>query len=386
MTEQEINISLSPAKRMLSKPVVSTLGCSLGTLSLLILARAICAAIGNQKLSELSSLYFMFGSSSVFIVNLIFGIIVAACVFFLAVGVFSARSGGSASLLKTSALTATVVTSVFMVISFASVSVLNYAQISAMASAHSDAQTFFIYNNNATNLFWVTILLGAALIMSEIGLIRLANSFNRNLTSGENVKYGTVILSIAALVGTGICAIVFCVSLYNLVTPSDLYRYSVANDLANAETFDTATLVLNCLNVAMYACAVVVLVAAAVIAFAYAASIDTINRSARGFAYNTMYTATDPQQYQDYTVPNNYNYNQTPTFTPVYDANRYYNTVNKNVYGGEVPPVPEPPVNPFKMNAPMTQYPAKQQVQPEAPAAPSADAEQAGAAQSGTDN
>lgn len=360
MSDHAVNIPVTPAKKLLSKPVVTTLGCSLGTLSLIILGRAICAAIGNQKLDELSSLYFMFGGSSVFIVNLIFGIIAAAVVFFLAVGVFASRSGSSASLLKTASLTATVVTAVYIVISFASVSVLNYAQVSAFSSLHSDKVTYLMYNNNATNLFWCTILLGASLLMTEISLIRLSNSLNRNINSGENVKYGTVLLSVSALIATGICTIIFCVSLYNLVTPSELYRYSIANDLSAAEPLGPATLILNCLNVAMYACAVVVFVAAAIIAFSYAAAIDTINRAARGYAYNNMYTATNPQQFPDYTVPGNYNYNQSQTFTPLYDNNRYYSTVNRNIYAGEVPPVPEPPVNPFKQNAPMTQYPTQQ--------------------------
>ena len=376
----DFSLNTSPARKLLSKPVTMTLGCSLAALSIIILARGVIAAFTGTKLDIYSSLYFMFGSGSVLITNLIMTILLAAGTFFLAIGLFSARSSakssGSVSLLKTASVVSIVITSLLMLVSFASVSVLNYAQISEITSTNPNGTSiaYYAYNGNTNGLFWGTLLLGAAVLMAEISLIRLANGLSRNMTAGETVKPGTALLSISALSGAVIAGITFCAVLYQLVTPSELYRYSIYNDLQTSEALAPANLALNSLNVLLFACAVVFFVTATIIGFSYAASIDTINRANRTQAYSNQFVASNPQNLPDYTTPANYQYNQPQTFTPVYDANRYYQAANRNIYAGEVPPVPAAPVNPFKPQPSMTQYPAQT---PAAPAASEAAAEKA---------
>ena len=361
-----------------------TLGCSLTALSLIILARGICAAFSVTRLDIYSSLYYMFGNGSVLATNLIMSILLAAAVCFLAVSVFAARSsasksGGSLSLLKIASVVSIVFTALMMLISFASVSVMNYSQVSQILSEmpNDSAALYSSYNGNANGLFWGTLLMGSCVLMVEISLIRFSNGLSRSLNNGEAVKPGTALMSISALAGSIISGIVFCAVLYQLVTPSALYRYSVYNDLQTTEALAPANLALNSMNVLLYACAVVFFIAATIIAFSYAANIDSINRSAKTQAYSNRYVASNPQNLPDYASPANYNYHQPANFTPVYDANRYYQAANRNIYAGEVPPVPEAPVNPFKPQPSMTQYPASAEASaPEQTAAPAAKADE----------
>ena len=82
-----------PTKHVFSKTSVMTLGISLIVLAGGILGRAICAMIFSQRLSVLNSLYQIFGTGSVPIVNIIIGVLTAFMLVFLAIGLFSARSG-----------------------------------------------------------------------------------------------------------------------------------------------------------------------------------------------------------------------------------------------------------------------------------------------------
>ncbi|MBQ1659728.1 MAG: hypothetical protein II059_07760, partial [Clostridia bacterium] len=111
----------------------------------------------------------------------------------------------------------------------------------------------------------------------------------------------------------------------------------------------------------------VMFISLVMIAFSYAAAMDSIKRAARAFAYNQMHMANDPNNIPDYAAQGNYNYNQQKTYTPYFDMNRQYQDVYRNIYNGEVTPSPEPPVNPFKpapASMPRTQYPTQQPVQP----------------------
>ena len=73
-------------------------------------------------------------------------------------------------------------------------------------------------------------------------------------------------------------------------------------------------------------------------------------------AYSNGHEAANPENIPDYTGPENYNYNQSPNFVPYYNAKKSFDAVNRNIYTGEVPPIPPTPEMPFK---PKTQYPAE---------------------------
>ena len=138
-------------KNIFAKPMITTLGCSFGVLGVCVLARAICSAADQKQLDLYASLYYMFGSSSVFIVNIVMGAILAAALFFLAAGIFSARAsilnnenaGNPTGVLKLSSVIALVITAIYIVIAFASVGVLNYTQISPTEVTSASANSLF---------------------------------------------------------------------------------------------------------------------------------------------------------------------------------------------------------------------------------------------------
>lgn len=354
-------------KNIFSKPMITTLGCSLGVLGVSVLARAICSAADQKQLDLYASLYYMFGSSSVFIVNIVMGSIIAAALFFLAAGIFSARSAilrnetieNATGMMKISSVTALVITAIYIVIAFASVGVLNHTQISEAS----------LVSASANSLFTAAFFLGAVTIAAEISLIRLSGSINKNIGSSDTVKKGSALLSVSSIAGASVAFGIFCAALYTLVIPSESYRQSIIKDLP-VKALEPSKIIMDSINIVLYISLLVMFISLVMIAFSYAAAMDSIKRAARAFAYNQMHMANDPNNIPDYAAQGNYNYNQQKTYTPYFDMNRQYQDVYRNIYNGEVTPTPEPPVNPFKpapASMPRTQYPTQQHVQPVQP-------------------
>lgn len=351
-------------KNIFAKPAVTALGCSLGVLGVTVLARAICSAADQKQLDLYASLYYMFGSSSVFIVNIVMGSIIAAALFFLAAGIFSARSAilrsdtaeNPTGMLKMSSVTAVIITAVYIVIAFASVGVLNYTQISTSSPVSA----------SGNSLFTAAFFLGTVTLSAEISLIRLAGSINKNIRSSDTVKKGSALLSVSSIAGAAVAFGIFCAALYTLVIPSDSYRQAMIKDLP-VKALEPSKIILDSVNIILYASLLVMFVSLTTIAFSYASAMDMIKRNARAFAYNQMHIANNPNNIPDYASQGNYNYNQQKTYTPYFDMNRQYQDVYRNIYNGEVQPAPEPPVNPFRpapVSIPRTQYPTQQSVQP----------------------
>ncbi len=341
-----------PTKHVFSKGSVMTLAVSLIVLAVGILGRGICAMIYYQKISVLHSLYQIFGTGSVAIVNIIISVLTSLVLIAVAVGLFYAKSSISnepasaagLSFLKTVLIIAAVYSALGIVVSFASVSVINYTDI--------DGYTGFI-NFSATGMFWLTFFLGIALLCVEISFIRMCSAMTENLRDGSIVKKGAGLSFFAGTIGILTCAVAFCVKLFHLVNPPADYIKNITADRA-ARTLSGAQLILNCFNVIIFAAAVVIFVSLVIIAASYATANDNILRSARSSYYNAGHTVINPENLQDFSSAQNYNYHQSPDFTPYYQANQTYQTVNKNIFNGEVPPVPQAPQNPF---IPKTQYP-----------------------------
>ena len=352
----------TPVKRLFSKNSSMTLGIGLAILSVLVLLKSICAAVYAQRDNLYASLYYIFGSGSVSVVNIIMGVITSVTVFAVAMGVLTARfttnrSSGSFGMLKASLIASIVVTILLIVCSFASVTVMNYSSVEAESSTYYFGR---YVNSDAEVLFWMTIILGALLIFSEISLIRFTGSLSANAENNSMKKNGIVISAFASVSSAVFSIIAFGVCLYNLVTPSSEYVNSIYKDTA-ATGLQTSKLLLDTANVVIFATLVVVFIAIAVMVSSYSAAIDKILKIERANAYNETHSVLNPVEYPNYTTPNNYNYYQSQNFAPFYDANRAYYDVNKNIYTGEVPPVPQAPVNPFTPAASKTQYPAAAQ-------------------------
>lgn len=358
----------APAKRLLSKTTVITLSVSLITLALIIFGRGISAMFNKQKLSVCYSLYQMSGSDSIGLVNIVTSAITAALLIALAFALIMSRSAsktepastGGLAFLKVTLAVSIIYTAVAVTISFISVGVINYTDIDG-------------YNGNinytATGLFWLTIVLGTAILCCEIAFVRFANSLSTNLLTGNIAKKGTFLIFVSAILGVIASLVNFCVKLYKLVSPPDNYIEDINADKKVAE-LSNAEILLNSFNVLIFAALIVVFICLFILAGSYAMHADDFLRSARMRAYSNGHEFVNPENIPDYTGPENYNYNQSQNFVPYYNARKNYDAVNRNIYTGEVPPVPPTPEMPFK---PKTQYPANtDRSAAPAPQAPSA--------------
>lgn len=350
----------APTKTLFSRLTSVTLSVSLMIIALSVLGRAICAMIFSQRLSVLNSIYQIFGSGSVPVVDLVFGIITALIIALLSIGVFSARSGVNSEpamasglrFLKAGIIISLIYTAFAVVISFASVSVINYNDISGYTGN---------INLSATGLFWFTLFIGLALLCCEIAFIRFSDSMIRNIEDGVIAKRGTALIFLASIIGTITSIIAFCIKLYQLVAPPKDYIKNINADKA-VKSLENSELILNSFNVIIFASLIVVFITLAMLAGSYAISADMIIRNARMGAYNAGHTVINPENIPDYRTDNNYNYNQSANYVPYYKANQVYQDIYKNIYTGEVPPVPKAPENPFKSK---TQYPTQPSASPQ---------------------
>ena len=342
----------SPAKVLLSKTMVVTLGVSLFILAGTILARGIYAMAANQRLTVLNSLYQIFGIGSVPVVNLIISIMTSAVLVMLALGLFMARMGAKSEVpsvaglvfLKIALIVAIIYTSFAVIASFASVSVINYTDVEGFNG--------FI-NFSATGLFIFTFLIGLSALCCEIAFIRFCNSLITNIQQVYIAKKGPGLIFVAGALGILTSLIVFCIKLFKLVVPPKEYIESIKADRA-AAGLNNAELIINCFNIVIFAALALMFICMVMMAGSYAIGADTILRASRMSSYNMGHMMANPENIPDFSNGQNYNYNQSPDFMPYYNQKAAYHNVNKNLYNGDVPPVPAPPEMPFK---PRTAYP-----------------------------
>ena len=345
-------ITSAPAKKLLSKTTVMTLSVSFITLALIIFGRGISAMFNKQKLSVCYSLYQWFGSDSIGLVNIVTSTLTAAILVAVAFALIMSRSGsraepasaGGLSFLKITLAVAIIYTSIAIIVSFASVGVINYTDIEGYNGK---------INYTATGLFWLTIVLGTAILCCEIAFIRFSNSLTTNLQTGNIAKKGTFLIFAAAILGFIASLVNFCSKLYKLVSPPANYIDDINADKKTAE-LTNAEMLLNTFNVLIFAALLVIFVCLIILAGSYAMHADDILRGARTRAYSRGHEFVNPEDIPDYTGPENYNYNQSPNFVPYYNAKKSFDAVNRNIYTGEVPPIPATTEMSFK---PKTQYP-----------------------------
>ena len=359
MNNSPVNVQSSfPTKRLFSKSSVMTLAVTLIILAAAVLGRAITAMIYSQRLSVCNSLYQMFGTDSIPIINIVTGVVTACILVFLAIGLFSARSGANSnppvtaglSFLKTGLIVSLVYTALAVIASFASVSVINYSDISGYVNG---------INFSAAGLFWLTMFFGVAMICCEIAFLRMCSSMIANLQTGAIVKKGAGLTFFASIIGVVTAIVAFCIKLFRLTSPPKDYIKNVLDDKVT-QNLNNSEMLINCFNVLIFAAGVVIFVTLLIISGAYAIHSDDIVRAARNGGYNMGHSVVNPEAVTDYTTNQTYNYNQSPTFVPNYVTNKAYEQVNSNIYTGAVPPIPPTPENPFK---PKTQYPNGMPVQ-----------------------
>lgn len=352
MNNTSVNVQSSyPTKHVFSKGTAVAMSVTLFILAAVLLGRSICAMIYSQRLSVCQSLYQIFGTGSVPIVNIVVGVVTACLLVFLAIGLFSARSGANSnppmtaglSFLKIGLIISIVYTSLAVITSFASVSIVNM---------NPEGYIGFI-NVSATGQFILTLFFGIAMICGEAAMLRLCSAMTTNLQIGAIVKKGAGMAFLAGVVGVVTGAVAFFIKLFRLVAPPKDYLQNIAAD-KSVDGITSADMLLNAFNVLIFAAVAVIFVLLIVMAGSYAIRCDDVIRAARNGGYNMAHSVINPEAVPDFTTPQTYNYNQSPNFTPYYSANKTYQNVNSNIYNGTVPPVPQAPENPFM---PKTQYP-----------------------------
>lgn len=387
--------SIGAVKDLFSSRIsILTTAISLAALSIFVLLRAISGAVYRKEIDLYASLYYMFGSGSVIAVNIVMGILTAVVIFAIVVGLFSARfsisragtpSAQSLGFLKIATLSAIILTILTVIISFASVTVLNYASI----QENGGSSSYYLMNRyssqTAATLFWLTILIGGILILAEVSFLRFLFALSKTI-NGQGFKRNGMVVSIVADIASAVTTVIaFAIALYNLVTPSKEYAYNLSRDLP-AAGLQPSTLISNTLDVIVFAAATVAFIALSVFIISYSVDMDRIQRYERTMAYNQNHSVTNAIEVPDYTAPQNYAYNQTTSFAPYYQANVQYQDVYRNIYTGETQPAPEPVQNPFMaQKTPAAQTPAAQTPAAQAPAA-QAPAAQAPAAETPAQN
>lgn len=351
----------------MSKASLSVLGGALLVLALSILGRAVSAAVYQQRLSVCRSLYQIFGIGSVPAVNLITGIFTACLLTAIAIALFAVRgtsknkapSAGGLFFLKYVLIVAVIYTILGIFVSFGSVSVINYTDLEGYHGS---------VNYTATGLFWLTIVLGSAVLCSELAFIRLIQSLTDNLQSGSLTKKGTMLGFAAGLIGLVAGAFNACLKLYQLVTPPENYVQDLQAD-KQLQALSNAELLLYSFNVMIFAAAAAAFVCVITLMGSYAIHTDMTLRTARMSAYNNGHTVVNPEQIMDYTNDSNFNYHQSSGFTPYYKMNQSFQNIYKDIYTGEAPPAPQTVEMPFK---PKTRYPAQKAAPPAEAASDSA--------------
>ena len=284
MNNTSVNVQSSyPTKHVFSKGTAVAMSVTLFILAAVLLGRSICAMIYSQRLSVCQSLYQIFGTGSVPIVNIVVGVVTACLLVFLAIGLFSARSGANSnppmtaglSFLKIGLIISIVYTSLAVITSFASVSIVNM---------NPEGYIGFI-NVSATGQFILTLFFGIAMICGEAAMLRLCSAMTTNLQSGAIVKKGAGMAFLAGVVGVVTGAVAFFIKLFRLVAPPKDYLQNIAAD-KSVDGITSADMLLNAFNVLIFAAVAVIFVLLIVMAGSYAIRCDDVIRAARNGGYN----------------------------------------------------------------------------------------------------
>ena len=333
MNNTSVNVQSSyPTKHVFSKGTAVAMSVTLFILAAVLLGRSICAMIYSQRLSVCQSLYQIFGTGSVPIVNIVVGVVTACLLVFLAIGLFSARSGANSnppmtaglSFLKIGLIISIVYTSLAVITSFASVSIVNM---------NPEGYIGFI-NISATGQFILTLFFGIAMICGEAAMLRLCSAMTTNLQSGAIVKKGAGMAFLAGVVGVVTGAVAFFIKLFRLVAPPKDYLQNIAAD-KSVDGITSADMLLNAFNVLIFA--------------AVAATVGLI--IACVMSYLLQRTRIRGRTIPNFLITLG---SGTPSVVIALGLIMTYQNVNSNIYNGTVPPVPQAPENPFM---PKTQYP-----------------------------
>lgn len=261
-------------KQFFTRTSMLTITIASAMLSALIIFQTVIYTFSGDKISMISSLYYLFDNQHIEIINAVFGSIISlvSILFFISfLSIYlKAKAGDSItsglSMLTISSVIYIIVTCITVTLSFASISVQRYqsSKLNNLFDSREFSEVPQTYTSTQANYdFLIYILFGATAILIGIGAVRISLAMKKASSDMEipSNRGGALFLSgsISAIVLTNIA---FFTALSSLVIP-------------NTEvTLEPITLLSSTINVLIFAAASVIFYGLAFLSSNYTSSIN----------------------------------------------------------------------------------------------------------------
>lgn len=261
-------------KQFFTRTSMLTITIASAMLSALIIFQTVIYTFSGDKISMISSLYYLFDNQHIEIINAVFGSIISlvSILFFISfLSIYlKAKAGDSItsglSMLTISSVIYIIVTCITVTLSFASISVQRYqsSKLNNLFDSREFSKVPQTYTSTQANYdFLIYILFGATAILLGIGAVRISLAMKKASSDMEipSNRGGALFLSgsISAIVLTNIA---FFIALSSLVIP-------------NTEiTLEPITLLSSTINVLIFAAASVIFYGLAFLSSNYTSSIN----------------------------------------------------------------------------------------------------------------
>lgn len=261
-------------KRFFTRTSMLTITIASAIFSALIIFQTVIYTFSGDKISMISSLYYLFDNQHIEIINAVFGSIISlvSILFFISfLSIYlKAKAGDSItsglSMLTVSSVIYIIVTCITVTLSFASISVQRYqsSKLNNLFDSREFSEVPQTYTSTQANYdFLIYILFGATAILLGIGAVRISLAMKKASSDMEipSNRGGALFLSgsISAIVLTNIA---FFTALSSLVIP-------------NTEvTLEPITLLSSTINVLIFAAASVIFYGLAFLSSNYTSSIN----------------------------------------------------------------------------------------------------------------
>ena len=261
-------------KQFFTRTSMLTITIASAMLSALIIFQTVIYTFSGDKISMISSLYYLFDNQHIEFINAVFGSIISlvSILFFISfLSIYlKAKAGDSItsglSMLTISSVIYIIVTCITVTLSFASISVQRYqsSKLNNLFDSREFSEVPQTYTSTQANYdFLIYILFGATAILLGIGAVRISLAMKKASSDMEipSNRGGALFLSgsISAIVLTNIA---FFIALSSLVIP-------------NTEiTLEPITLLSSTINVLIFAAASVIFYGLAFLSSNYTSSIN----------------------------------------------------------------------------------------------------------------
>lgn len=261
-------------KQFFTRTSMLTITIASAMLSALIIFQTVIYTFSGDKISMISSLYYLFDNQHIEIINAVFGSIISlvSILFFISfLSIYlKAKAGDSItsglSMLTISSVIYIIVTCITVTLSFASISVQRYqsSKLNNLFDSREFSEVPQTYTSTQANYdFLIYILFGATAILLGIGAVRISLAMKKASSDMEipSNRGGALFLSgsISAIVLTNIA---FFTALSSLVIPN--------TDV----TLEPITLLSSTINVLIFAAASVIFYGLAFLSSNYTSSIN----------------------------------------------------------------------------------------------------------------